>query len=323
MLGPLIVDLEGLRVNDAEHAILQHRNTGAVLLFARNYKDRQQLTALVKEIRDIACKPLLIMVDHEGGRIWRFVAGFTRIPAAQEFGNMYARDSQHAILQAQQAGSIIASELLECGLDLTLAPVLDLDLGRSAVIGNRAFGDNPQQVITLARAFIAGLHEKGMAAVGKHFPGHGYCTIDTHDAIGRDERPLAEIEALDLVPFAELHTMLQGIMPAHVIYPAVDNVSTGFSQRWLQDILRQQIGFTGAIISDCLSMKGLSDAKAEALGVAEALLAKAHRVLVAGCDMVILTQQTRENLLYVLDKLDWQVSKEQQARIGGLAVGAR
>lgn len=314
MYGPLIIDLEGVRVATTEQAILRHKNTGAVLLFTRNYQDRQQLIDLVNEIRDLAGKPLLIMVDHEGGRIWRFDVGFNRPAAAASFGSLYASEPERALQQAHAAGFTIATELLACGVDLTLAPVLDLGLGYSTVIGDRAFHADPQIVTKLAGAFIAGLAAAGMAAVGKHFPGHGYCTVDTHDAIGKDERTFAEIAARDLIPFTKLHTVLQGIMPAHVIYPQVENVPTGFSKHWLQTVLREQIGFAGAIISDCLSMKGL--------GEDGTFLTKAQKVLNAGCDLVILTQQTRQAVLEVLDNLEWQVDAAQHARIKGLEPAA-
>jgi len=310
MYGPLIIDLEGTRVAATEHVILRHQNTGAVLLFTRNYQNRQQLSELVREIRDIAGKPLLIMVDHEGGRIWRFDAGFRRTPAAASFGSLYSSDAVSALQQAYAAGKTIAEDLLTCGVDLTLAPVLDLAWGNSTVIGDRAFHADPQVVTNVARAFIDGLASMGMAAVGKHFPGHGYCTVDTHDAIGKDERTFAEIKAKDLLPFTQLHTVLQGIMPAHVIYPQVENVPTGFSKCWLQTVLREQIGFAGAIISDCLSMKGL--------GEDGTFLTKAHKVLNAGCDLVILTQQTRQAVREVLDNLEWNLDTTQQARIKAL-----
>lgn len=309
--GQLIVDLATTQVMQDEIAILQHRNVGGVVLFSRNYQDRQQLEFLVKEIREVANKPLLIMVDHEGGRIWRFVEGFQRIPAAASFGKLYENDPMFAVKQTETAATTIASELLSCGIDLTLAPVLDLDTGNSAVIGDRAFHAKPHVVTELGRAFIAGLTAAGMAAVGKHFPGHGHCSADTHYEVGKDERSYAEIVKQDLVPFVELHNLLAGIMPAHVIYPAVDDKPAGFSKIWLQDILRDKIGYTGTIISDCLAMKGAS--------VAGNFVSAVNAALTAGCDLVLLTQQSQKVVLEVLAGIDWSHKFEQQARISKLA----
>jgi beta-N-acetylhexosaminidase len=213
--------------------------------------------------------------------------------------------------QVRNAAKTIAYELLNCGIDLTLAPVLDLSTCNTVVIGDRTFHSNPNIVVELGREFIAGLADVGMGAVGKHFPGHGGCNLDTHTSVAYDERPYDEIAKADLIPFKILSTSLQGVMPAHVIYPDVDDVSAGFSKVWLQEILRKELNYTGAIISDCISMKG-----AEFQGD---FLARIQSALYAGCDMVILSQQKRDFLGKILEELNWQYTEQQSARIAKLA----
>lgn len=311
MFGSLIVDLEGYALTTEEKDLLQHRHIGGILLFSRNYRSLSQLKDLVAEIRSFADKQLLIMVDHEGGRIWRFNEGFTHVPAAEHFGVLYEHDVMVAKQQVRNAAKTIAYELLNCGIDLTLAPVLDLSTCNTVVIGDRAFHSNPNIVVELGREFIAGLADVGMGAVGKHFPGHGGCNLDTHTSVAYDERPYDEIAKADLIPFKILSTFLQGVMPAHVIYPDVDDVSAGFSKVWLQEILRKELNYTGAIISDCISMKG-----AEFQGD---FLARIQSALYAGCDMVILSQQKRDFLGKILEELNWQYTEQQSARIAKLA----
>ena len=311
MFGSLMIDLEGYTITAAEKKILHHRHVGGVLLFSRNYSSLAQLKDLVAEIRAAAKKPLLIAVDHEGGRIWRFEKGFTHIPAARQFGILYEHDPIVAVRQVRNAAKTIAYELLHCGIDLTLAPVLDLDSCNTVVIGDRAYHANPHIVMELGKAFILGLADVGMAAVGKHFPGHGGCNIDTHTDVAYDRRPYQEILAADLIPFQQLVPWLQGIMPAHVIYTDVDDVCAGFSKIWLQEILRQELNFTGAIISDCVSMKGATRQGD--------VLARIQAALHAGCDMVITCQQKQDLLLAVLNKLDWKYAPEQIARLEKLA----
>lgn len=309
--GSIWVDLEGTTIKPEERAILQHPNTGGVLLFTKNFISKTQISDLVSAIRECAAKDLIIAVDHEGGRIWRFEEGFTRPAGAQFFGELYLRDPQLALQQIKEAAQIIASELLACGIDLSFAPVLDLEHGVSTVIRERSYGRDPKVVIACARAFIAGFKSQGMRAVGKHFPGHGGCSMDSHFMHATDPRTLAEVAADDMQPFAALHTELTGVMPAHVLYPNIDPSLTGFSKFWLQEILRKKIGFAGAIISDCLSMQGSGFSTDMARGIEAALT--------AGCDMVIASQQTREYLLKVLEDISWQMSNVQSARIHALA----
>jgi beta-N-acetylhexosaminidase len=309
--GPVWVDLQGPNILREEIPILRHKNTGGVLLFTKNFENIEQLHTLVQHIRNYSEKTLLIGVDHEGGRIWRFKDGFTCPPSAEYFGALYEVDPDTATEALLSAGTTVARELLECGIDLTFAPVLDVNHGVSEVIGDRAYHSDPQIVTECARAFITGLKQYGMGAVGKHFPGHGGCSMDSHFVMAEDKRTLQELQQADLVPFTQLHQLLTGVMPAHVLYPNVDSEIPGFSKIWLQEILRQQIGFNGAIISDCLSMQGS--------GFTSQMVQGAERALQAGCDMVIASQQTRDYLLHVLDHLQFDMSAEQRQRIHGLA----
>lgn len=313
--GPVWVDLQGPTILREEIPILRHKNTGGVLLFTKNFENIDQLKSLVASIRHYAEKPILISVDHEGGRIWRFKEGFTCPPSAQHFGRLYEVDPDTAIQALISAGNTIASELISCDIDLTFAPVLDLQHGVSEVIGDRAYHSDPRIVTECARAFIIGMKQCGMGAVGKHFPGHGGCSMDSHFAMAEDLRSLEELRQTDLVPFTTLKDFLTGVMPAHVLYSKVDADITAFSKFWLQDILRNEIGFNGAIISDCLSMQGS--------GFTSQMVQGAERALQTGCDMVIASQQTREYLLHVLDNLQWDMSVEQRQRIQGLAATTR
>lgn len=309
--GPVWVDIDGTELLETEVPIIQHAQTGGVLLFANNFTDVTQLRALTLDIRRRAGKPILISVDHEGGRIWRFHKGFHKPATPQSYGNLYKTDPQLALEHLEAAGKIIAYELLNCGVDLSFAPVLDIDHATSTVIGDRSYSEDPLIATECAKAFIKGLNSQGMVAVGKHFPGHGGCIMDSHFATTVDTRSFAEIEAKDLIPFAKLSKILSGIMPAHVIYSAVDALPAGFSPLWLQTILRQQLGFNGAIVSDCLSMIGS--------GYSEKITEGIERALHAGCDMVIATKQSRTNLLNILNAMQWQVSDLQNARIAALA----
>jgi beta-N-acetylhexosaminidase len=279
-LGPVMMDVVGAELTAEDLKRLMHPLTGGVILFTRNFSSGQQLAALTSRIHALRSPSLIIAVDHEGGRVQRFRAGFTRIPPMRAVGKEWERGAQHAKRLAQEAGYVMAAELRAHGVDLTFAPVLDLDYGQSSVIGDRSFHADPYAVSELARGLVLGLKEGGMSAVGKHFPGHGHVQADSHLAVPVDERAYAEIEALDLVPFARLAQQgLGGIMPAHVIYPKVDAQPAGFSQVWLKSILRERLHFEGVIFSDDLSMEGASVAG----GVVERARAAVH----AGCDMVL------------------------------------
>lgn len=279
--GSVMVDIAGLALDGAERSRLRHPQVGGVILFARNFRDRAQLAELCAAIHAVRSEPLLVAVDHEGGRVQRFrTDGFTPLPTMRSLGCWYDRSPQEALGAATNAGYVLASELRACGVDFSFAPVLDLDYGVSEVIGDRAFHANPRVVALLARALILGLARAGMAACGKHFPGHGAVTADSHHAIPVDERPLAEILAADAAPYRWLGDLgLPAVMPAHVIYPQVAPRPAGFSRRWIIDILRGQFEYDGAVFSDDLTMEGAR--------VAGDIHARAQAALDAGCDMVL------------------------------------
>ncbi len=278
--GPAMLGVEGLELTPADRERLGHPSTGGAILFTRNYASPAQLEALCAAIHALRDPPLLIAVDHEGGRIQRFRDGFTAVPAMRTLGELWDRDVAAAAREAALAGWTLASELRARGIDFSFAPVLDLDYGASAVVGDRAFHRNPNAVAHLAAALCAGLAAGGMPAVGKHFPGHGFVRADSHDDLPRDERPLERIAVDDLVPFAVLARRgIEGIMPAHIVFPAVDAEPAGYSRTWLQDILRGRLGFRGAIFSDDLGMAGAA--------AAGDTVARAEAARAAGCDVVL------------------------------------
>ena len=280
-LGPVMLDVEGVRLTGADRRRLNHPLAGGVILFSRNYANGAQLTGLTEEIHALRNPPLIIAVDHEGGRVQRFRDGFTAIPAMRELGWAWDHGQQQARQLAQEIGFVLAAELLAHGVDLSFAPVLDLDRGISTVIGDRGFHSDPLAVGELARAVLHGLKQAGMNGVGKHFPGHGTVSADSHHEIPVDDRTYADIEASDLEPFRRLiDAGVGGIMPAHVIYPRVDDQPAGFSSVWLTQVLRGRLGFDGVIFSDDLSMEGARGAG----GVTD----RARAAFGAGCDMVLL-----------------------------------
>ncbi len=273
--GPLMIDVEGLTLNDDDKRRLLHPLVGGVILFSRNYQDPVQLSALTQEIQQLRNPPLPITVDHEGGRVQRFREGFTRLPAMRTLGELFTRDKNAADEAAEAVGLVLAAELRAHGVDFSFTPVLDLDWGRSSVIGDRSFSKDPQIVSRLATGLIRGLKQGGMGSCGKHFPGHGWVEADSHVAIPVDERSMAEIEA-DMQPYHELG--LDAVMPAHVIYPVLDERPAGFSPRWLEK-LRLECQFDGIIFSDDLSMEGAS--------VAGTIIDRANAAWDAGCDVLL------------------------------------
>jgi beta-N-acetylhexosaminidase len=280
-LGPLVIDPVGTALCDDDRRRLRHPAVGGVILFARNYESPQQLTALTEEIRALREPELLIGVDHEGGRVQRFQAGFTSLPPMRLLGRLWDRDRDAGRGTAHATGYVIGAELAAHGLDFSFTPVLDLDYGPSNVIGDRAFHYDPLAVGALAAALIRGLAEGGMAAVGKHFPGHGYAAADSHVAVPTDERSLKEIMSKDLAPYVPaIAAGLAAVMPAHIIYPQVDAVPAGYSGVWLREVLRGRLGFTGTVFSDDLSMAGA--------GTAGTVVERARAALAAGCDLILL-----------------------------------
>ena len=279
-LGPVMVDVAGLALAPDEREMLLHPLIGGVILFARNYQSPAELDALTASIHALRDPPLLIAVDHEGGRVQRFVEGFTRLPPMRALGRVYDREPALAANLAGAIGVVLAAELRRHGVDFSFAPVLDIDFGSSSVIGDRAFHATAAGVTALAGALVAGMARMGMGAVGKHFPGHGYVRADSHHEVPVDERDLATIEAADLAPYRALVGKgLAGVMPAHVIYPKVDARPAGFSPVWLRDILRGRLAFEGIVFSDDLSMEGAS--------VAGGIVERGVAALSAGCDMVL------------------------------------
>jgi len=286
--APVVLDIAGTSLSAADRRRLKHPRTGGLILFARNWVDRRQLTELAAEIK--AVRPdLLVCVDHEGGRVQRFRSdGFTALPAMRTLGELWMRDPLTATDAATALGFVLAGELRACGVDLSFTPVLDLDFGSSSVIGDRAFHRDARVVTLLAKSVMHGLLRAGMAHCGKHFPGHGFVRADSHVAVPVDRRSLQRILADDARPYEWLSASLTGVMPAHVIYPKVDHRPAGFSERWLKDILRGQFGFTGAIFTDDLSMEGARHLDGATLTYTEA----AVLALEAGCDLVLLCNQS-------------------------------
>jgi len=286
--APLILDIAGTELTDVDRRRLSNPLTGGLILFSRNWQDREQLTRLCADIKAVRAD-LLICVDHEGGRVQRFrQGGFTHLPPMRVFGEQWMRDALGATNAATAAGYVLASELRACGVDFSFTPVLDLDWGESGVIGDRAFHRDARVVSMLAKSLMHGLLQAGMANCGKHFPGHGFVKADSHTEIPVDKRALRAILSEDAAPYGWLNTTLSSLMPAHVIYPKVDSLPAGFSPRWLQAILRESLGFQGAIFSDDLSMEGARRIEDKVVSYTEAAVA----ALNAGCDMVLLCNQS-------------------------------
>ena len=286
--APLIIDVAGLTLTKQDRKRLKHPLVGGIILFARNWQNREQLSSLCADIKQIR-KDLLICVDHEGGRVQRFKTdGFTHLPTMRTLGDLWMKDALKATNAATACGYILASELRACGVDFSFTPVLDLDFGESSVIGDRSFHRDPRVAALLAKSLMHGLLQSGMANCGKHFPGHGFVKADSHTDIPFDKRSLKAILADDAAPYNWLSSSLTSVMPAHVIYPKVDSRPAGFSSKWLGDILRGQCGFTGAIFSDDLSMEAARLIDDLRVSYTQA----AVTALNAGCDMVLLCNQS-------------------------------
>ncbi len=311
-LGPVMVGLSGTQLAQQEKEILNHPMVGAVILFTRNYESLPQLQNLIADIHLLRTPHLLVCVDHEGGRVQRFREGFSHLPPLRRIGEIYDVNSKRAKRLAETAGWLMAVELRAVGVDFSFSPVLDLDYGVSDIIGDRSFHRQAHAVADLAQAYIAGMQTAGMAATGKHFPGHGAVEVDTHLAIARDERVFVDIESDDLVPFERLiRSGLAGIMPGHVIYPQVDAQPAAFSRFWLQEVLRKRLQFQGAIFSDDLLMQGAA--------VMGSVSDRAEAALEAGCDMVLVCDNLAEicNTLERLERFDNPASHLRLARMHG------
>ncbi|MBK8535011.1 MAG: beta-N-acetylhexosaminidase [Candidatus Competibacteraceae bacterium] len=307
-LGSVMLGLDGLELTVEEREILLHPQVGGVILFTRNYQSPDQVAALTAAIHALRQPRLLVAVDHEGGRVQRFREGFTRLPAVRRLGAIYDQDRMRAKQLARVTGWLMAAELRAVGVDFSFAPVLDLDHGVSGIIGDRAFHSDPDGVADLAHAYMSGMQKAGMEAVGKHFPGHGGIAADSHLELPVDLRPLVDLETRDLLAFERMiHYGLAALMPAHVLYPQVDDQQpAGFSAHWLKDILRRRLEFQGAIFSDDLDMAG-----AHAAGTPPE---RALAALAAGCDMVLACNDRRA-AMSILDHLRRPPDPVSQVRL--------
>lgn len=335
-LGPLMIDVAGLALSAVERQRLCHPLVGGLILFARNYDSPEQLGRLTESVHALRSPPLLIAIDHEGGRVQRCREGFTRLPPMRRLGELWDRDPEAALKVARAVAHVLAAELRACGVDLSFTPVLDLDWGRSSVIGDRSLHGDPAVVVELARALIEGLRSAGMASCGKHFPGHGWVEADSHVDLPVDERSLDEL-APDLEPYRRLG--LAAVMPAHVIYRQVDPRPAGFSPVWIR-LLRDELGFDGVIFSDDLSMA--------AAGVAGGIVARCTAAWDAGCDLLLVCNSPElvgellahwqpvfdllldplrarrvERLVPATKALDWPALRQDPAYLAGVAAACR
>lgn len=309
-LGPLMVDIAGIELGAADRELLQHPLVGGVILFTRNYKGPVQLKALVDSIHGLRTPPLLVAVDQEGGRVQRFREGFTSLPPARLFGHIYDRDPKEAARVTELGAWLMAAELRAVGVDLSFAPVVDLDYGVSTVIGDRALHGNAEVVGELARAWVLGMRRAGMAACAKHFPGHGAVQGDSHHMLPVDDRSIEDVRRRDLKPYQRLLRLdLPAVMMAHVVYPQLDEQPASFSHRWIQQVLREDLKFSGAVFCDDLSMRG-----AERVGD---YLDRAEAALAAGCDMLPVCSN-RAGVHAILDGLKKEPNPLSQWRLARL-----
>lgn len=289
--GQLMVGVDALELSDVEQELLQHPAIGGVILFTRNFESPTQLQALIRSIRQHS-GPALIAVDQEGGRVQRFRDGFTELSPLGDFGQRFDENPEAAFDLARNHANTMASELKKYDIDFSFTPVLDRDCGVSTIIGNRSFHQDPDTIIKLASVYIDAMHQQKMPATAKHFPGHGSVVADSHLTLPIDDRTMAEIEQHDMRPFAALAKTFDAVMPAHIVFPAVDSLPVGFSIKWLQDILRAKLKFNGVIFSDDLCMKA-TDQYGD-------FQAKTRQALDAGCDMVLICND-QAGVVQVLD----------------------
>lgn len=293
--GPLIIDINGKELSPEDRELLAHPLVGGVIFFSKNFESPQQIAVLSASIRQSQKKPFLIMVDQEGGRVQRFKQGFTLLPPVARYAEAAESDPALGLALAKAGGYVMASEILSKNIDLSLAPVLDLNNPISTIIGDRAFHQKPKQVIEFAAAFIQGMKEAGMAATGKHFPGHGSIAPDSHKELPVDTRGFAEIEQNDLQPFSYfIQDKIPALMTAHILFPEVDALPVTFSRHWLQEILRKRLGYQGVVMGDDLDMKGAA--------IIGDYADRARAACDAGCDIIMLSHN-RPALLQILDGL--------------------
>jgi beta-N-acetylhexosaminidase len=317
-LGPVMLDFEGAGLTPADRSLLREPAVGGVILFARNYESPEQIDGLVAEIRSLRSPPLLTAVDHEGGRVQRFRDGFTRIPAMRKIGHVYDRDPEQGLELARTTGWLIAAELRAAGIDLCFAPCVDLDWGASDVIGDRAFHSDADAVGALAAEFSRGLRDAGMAAVAKHFPGHGAVVADSHLQLPVDRREYGDVLD-DIRPYEKLigNGLIAAVMLSHVVYREMDDLPAGFSRYWIQDELRSKLGFGGAVFCDDLSM--------QATAAYGSMPRRANRALAAGCDMVLICNDrpAAEQAVEALGGWSNPLSLVRLARLHGTRHSAR
>ncbi len=300
-LGPVMLDVAGCELTIEDKQLLKHPAVGGVILFSRNFFSLEQLEQLVADIHAIKTPPLLVAVDQEGGRVQRFKDGFSILPNLRSIGHLYDSDVDLAKHLAKESAWLMASEIRSTGIDISFSPVLDLDLGISEVIGNRAFHKEATVVASLAKCYVQGMNEAGMQATGKHFPGHGSVDVDSHSGLPIDKRSFNDINHLDLYPFKYMiENNLHALMIAHILFPQVDDEIAGFSSKWLQKILRQQMQFQGVIFSDDLSMSGATINKDH---LAVSTCERAQQALEAGCDMILVCNN-RQAAREVVESLD-------------------
>jgi beta-N-acetylhexosaminidase len=308
-LGPLMIDVQGTSLTQEDRALLANPLVGGLILFTRNFGSIEQLEELIREARSVRSPPLLIGVDHEGGRVQRFRKEFTVMPSMRTIGREYDIDQAVGKQLARQCGWLLAAELRAVAVDISFAPVVDLDYGVSSVIGDRAFHKDSRVVAELAVAFLNGMREAGMIGTAKHFPGHGAVAPDSHVAMPVDRRELVDLDN-DLYPYQRLiDNGLASVMAAHVVFSAVDPLPAGFSRRWLQDELRGRLGFTGAIFSDDLNMAGA--------GIVGDMPERVRAALQAGCDMVPVCNN-RQGVLQVIESLRGSEDPVSQVRLARL-----
>jgi beta-N-acetylhexosaminidase len=306
-LGPLMIDLTGTGLDAAERELLRHPLVGGVILFTRNYADPAQLSALVEAIHAARSPPLIVGVDHEGGRVQRFLTGFSRLPPARRLGRAFDVDARSGLALARTIGWLMAAELRAHGVDISFAPCVDLDYGVSEVIGERALHRESDAVGQLAVAYMHGMRDAGMAATAKHFPGHGAVVADSHLTLPVDRRALEDMGA-DLAPYRRLIANgLPAVMAAHVLYPGVDAAPASLSGRWIRDVLRGELGFQGVVFSDDLSMGGAAAAYGD-------VVTRARQALSAGCDMLLVCNN-RASVVQLLDHLDLEPRPASRLRL--------